>query len=108
MASKERIDKQHRYPWAVIETAVQLYFQQNMTFRSVSEKMLAHGVEVSHKTVYEWVQKFGDNVSNIEWVENPISPLKMSPATCVGLNDGFRIVSSFYRDLCNWENSSLW
>ena len=38
MEAKERIDKQHRYPWAVIETAVQLYFQQNMTFRSVSEK----------------------------------------------------------------------
>jgi transposase-like protein len=50
----ERLDKQHRYPWAVIEY---------MTYRSVAERLLQHGVDVSHKTVFEWVQKFGEVVT---------------------------------------------
>lgn len=60
----ERIDKQHRYPWEVIELAVIWYQRDNLTYRAVSEKLMQHGVEVSHKTVFEWVQKFGDVVSN--------------------------------------------
>jgi transposase-like protein len=63
MVKKERIDKQHRYPWPVIEIAVQMYFEENTTFRSISDKMLEFGVEVSHKTVFEWTQKFSD------WIE---------------------------------------
>jgi putative transposase len=60
----ETPNKQHRYPWPVIEIAVQMYLlQEGETFRSVAEKMLACGVYVTHKTVYEWVQKFSDMVS---------------------------------------------
>jgi transposase-like protein len=59
----ERIDKQHRYPWSVIELAVLWYQRDNLTFRAVSDKLLSHGVQVSHKTVYEWSQKFGELVS---------------------------------------------
>jgi transposase-like protein len=59
----EKLDKQHRYPWPVIETAVQLHLGQGLTYRSVSEKMEKLGVIVSHKTVYEWVQKFSENVT---------------------------------------------
>ena len=57
-----QIDKQHRYPWAVIETAVKLNLGNHLTYRSVSEKMLEMGIVVSHKTIYEWVQKFQDSV----------------------------------------------
>lgn len=84
MANKERIDKQHRYPWAVIETAVQSYFQQNMTFRSVSEKMLSHGVEVSHKTIYEWVQKFGENIEKKSRKRIPNYEVEESYIKCNG------------------------
>lgn len=59
----ERLDKQHRYPWPVIETAVVWYQRDNMTYRAVSDTLLTHGVEVSHKTVFEWVQKFGETVA---------------------------------------------
>jgi transposase-like protein len=59
----ERLDKQHRYPWAIIELAVIWYQKENMTYRSVAERLYSHGVDVSHKTVFEWVQKFGDVVS---------------------------------------------
>ena len=54
--------KQYRYPWPVIEYAVQLYAQDERTFRIVSEELKDHGVDVSHKTVYEWVTKFGNDV----------------------------------------------
>ncbi|MEN9825433.1 MAG: hypothetical protein RI953_1178 [Pseudomonadota bacterium] len=60
----ERIDKQHRYPWEVIELAVIWYQRDHLTYRAVSDKLMQHGVEVSHKTVFEWVQKFGDVVSS--------------------------------------------
>ncbi|MEY3901313.1 MAG: hypothetical protein RL189_619 [Pseudomonadota bacterium] len=59
----ERIDKQHRYPWEVIELAVMWYQRDHLTYRAVSDKLMQHGVEVSHKTVFEWVQKFGDVIS---------------------------------------------
>lgn len=59
----ERIDKQHRYPWEVIELAVVWYQRDHLTYRAVSDKLMQHGVEVSHKTVFEWVQKFGQVVS---------------------------------------------
>ena len=64
MAKKiaHNLDKQHRYPWAVIETAIELYHEDNNTYRSTSKLLEKHGVEVSHKTVYEWVQKFADHV----------------------------------------------
>jgi transposase-like protein len=58
----ERLDKQHRYPWPVIELAVNWYLRENLTYRAVAERLLQHGVDVSHKTVFEWVQKFGDVV----------------------------------------------
>ena len=54
--------KQHRYPWAVVETAIQLYNNQHLTYRAIADKLSEHGVEVSHKTVFEWVQKFADQV----------------------------------------------
>lgn len=59
----EKLDKQHRYPWEVIELAVFWYQRHHLTYRAVSERLLQHGVEVSHKTVYEWVQKFGEVIS---------------------------------------------
>ncbi|MEY4066245.1 MAG: hypothetical protein RIR26_2453 [Pseudomonadota bacterium] len=59
----ERLDKQHRYPWELIELAVIWYQRDHMTYRAVSDKLQQHGVEVSHKTVFEWVQKFGQVVS---------------------------------------------
>lgn len=54
-----RREKHHRFPLAVIELATSLYQRHNLTYREVSDLMIARGIDVSHKTVYEWVQKFG-------------------------------------------------
>ncbi len=59
---EKKLDKQHRYPWEVIELAVFWYQHYQLTYRAVSERLLQHGVTVSHKTVFEWVQKFGSVV----------------------------------------------
>ena len=59
----ERLERQHRYPWAVIEMAVTWYQRYPLPYRTVSEMLMSHGVDVSHKTVYEWVQKFGPVVA---------------------------------------------
>lgn len=67
---KSKVDKQHRYPWEVIKLAVIWYKRDHMTYRAVSDKLLLHGVEVSHKTIFEWVQKFGKLVSTKSKREN--------------------------------------
>lgn len=63
MKNRVNMSKQHRYPWEVIETAIKIYYYGNNTYRSVSSILDSHGVEVSHKTIYEWVQKFSDKIT---------------------------------------------
>jgi len=58
-----KLSKKQRFPWAVIETAVFFTLKDDLSYRSVSEKMENIGVKVSHKTVYEWVHKFADYVT---------------------------------------------
>lgn len=63
MKAKSPVFKQYRYPWPVIETAVQLQVHHGIPYRTVSEQLVSHGVEVSHKTIFEWVQKFQKAIS---------------------------------------------
>ena len=88
---KQRIDKQHRYPWEVIELAVTWYQRDQLTYRAVSEKLLQHGVEVSHKTVFEWVQKFGSVVA-----QKPRRPNK-------ALKSGFLVEESYVKLNGEWK-----
>ena len=59
----EKLEKQHRYPWQVIELAVMWYNKYPLPYRAISDMLSDHGVQVSHKTVFEWVQKFGPIVT---------------------------------------------
>jgi putative transposase len=43
---------------------VWLYYRFALSFRDVSELMLARGVEVSHETVRQWTRKFGQDYAN--------------------------------------------
>lgn len=62
MTKNSNLDRQHRYPLAVIEYSVNLYLNGSDTYRDVAKKLEAHGIEVSHKTIFEWVQKFGEKL----------------------------------------------
>ena len=100
-AKKLELDKQHRYPWAVIETAVHLYLGEGFNYRAVSEKMSELGVVVSHKTVYEWVQKFSDHVKKTAHKRPVRYSMEESDVTCNG--DDFiqyRAMDSRKKTLC--------
>lgn len=67
--------KRHRFPAAVIQHAVWLYFRFTLSFRDV-EEMLAHrGIDVSYETVRAWTLKFGPKIAaNLRRRKLPPSP----------------------------------
>ena len=55
--------KRHRFPPAVIQQAVWLYFRFKLSLRKV-EEMLAHrGIYVSYETIRIWTVKFSEAAS---------------------------------------------
>lgn len=67
--------KRHRFPPAVIQHAVWLYFRFTLSFRDV-EEMLAHrGVDVSYETIRASAVKFGPKIAaNLRRPKMPPSP----------------------------------
>jgi putative transposase len=51
--------RRHRYPAEIIAEAVWLYFRFPLSFRMVEDMLAYRGILVTHKTVYEWAEKFG-------------------------------------------------
>lgn len=51
--------KRHRFPAAVIQYAVWLYFRFTMSYRDVEDLLAERGVNLSYETVRCWVKKFG-------------------------------------------------
>ncbi|MCV2892746.1 hypothetical protein OE750_06500 [Lentibacter sp. XHP0401] len=49
----------HRYPPALIQRAVWLYFRFPLSFRDVEEMLAERGVDVSYESIRRWVLKFG-------------------------------------------------
>lgn len=49
----------HRFPPAIIQHAVWLYFRFALSYRDVKEMLAERGVDVSYETVRRWVLKFG-------------------------------------------------
>jgi putative transposase len=56
--------KGFRYPAEIISHCVWLYHRFPLSFREVDEMMLARGVMVSHETIRQWCQKFGQTYAN--------------------------------------------
>jgi putative transposase len=48
-----------RYPAEIIAEAVWLYFRFPLSFGMVEDMLAYRRILVTHKTVYEWVEKFG-------------------------------------------------
>ena len=55
--------KGHRFPPLIISHCVWVYFRFCLSFRDVSELLLARGIEVSHEAVRFWTLKFGGEYS---------------------------------------------
>ena len=58
-ARKSSLYRGHRFPAEIISHCVWIYYRFCLSFRDVSELMLARGVEVSHEAVRLWTVKFG-------------------------------------------------
>jgi putative transposase len=56
--------KGFRYPVEIISHCVWLYHRFPLSFREVEEMMMERGVVVSHETIRQWCQKFGQTYSN--------------------------------------------
>jgi transposase-like protein len=55
--------KRHRFPTAVIQQAVWLYFRFTLSFLDVEDLLAERGIDVSYETVRCWVNKFGPTIA---------------------------------------------
>jgi putative transposase len=53
-----------RFPAEIISHGVWLYHRFPLSFREVEEMMLERGIVVSHETIRQWYQKFGQTYAN--------------------------------------------
>ena len=49
----------HRFPPAVIQHAVWLYFRFTLSYRDIEDLLAERGLDISYETVRRWVTKFG-------------------------------------------------
>ena len=49
----------HRFPPAIIQHAVWLYFRFALRYRDVEDLLAERGIDVSYETVHRWTHKFG-------------------------------------------------
>jgi len=67
--------KRHRFPPAIIQHAVWLYFRFTLSLRDVEEMLAQRGIEVSYETVRCWTIKFGPKIAaNLRRRKQPPSP----------------------------------
>ena len=67
--------QRHRFPPAVIQHAVWLYFRFTLSLRDVEEMLAQRGIDVSYETIRCWVNKFGPKIAaNLRRRKQPPSP----------------------------------
>ena len=49
----------HRFPPAIIQHAVWLYFRFTLSYRDIEDLLAEQGIDVSYETVRRWALKFG-------------------------------------------------
>ena len=67
--------KRHRFPPAVIQHAIWLYFRFTLSLRDVEEMLARRGIDVSYETIRYWTVKFGPKIAaNLRRRKLPSSP----------------------------------
>ncbi len=56
--------KGFRFPPEIISHTVWLYFRFSLSYRDVEELLAERGVIVTHETIRQWCQKFGQTFAN--------------------------------------------
>ena len=73
----------HRFPSAIIQHAVWLYFRFALSYRDVEGMLAERGIDVSYETVRRWVLKFGATYAN------RIRKRRPRPSDCWHLDEVF-------------------
>ena len=55
--------KRRRFPSAIIQHAVWLYFRFTLSLRDVEEMLAQRGIDVSYETIRRWTIKFGPKIA---------------------------------------------
>src|SRR2546425_10527718 len=55
--------RRHRFPPAVIQHAVWLYLRFTLSYRDVEDLLAERGLDISYKTIRNWVLKFGPMIA---------------------------------------------
>ena len=55
----QNIYKRHRFPPAIIQHAVWLYYRFNLSVRDVEDLLAERNISVSYETIWLWINKFG-------------------------------------------------
>ncbi len=67
--------KRHRFPPAIIQHSVWLYFRFTLSLREVEEMLVQRGIAVSYETIRCWTIKFGPKIAaNLLRRKQPPSP----------------------------------
>ena len=53
----------YRFPPAIIQQAIWLYFQFTLSFRDVEDLLAERGITVSYESVRRWVNHFGPMIA---------------------------------------------
>lgn len=61
----------HRFPPAIIQYAVWLYFRFTLSYRDVEDLLAERGIDVSYETIRRWVEKFGREYAKRLRVKRP-------------------------------------
>jgi len=59
MNTSASLYKRHRFPAAIIQYAVWLYYRFNMSHRDIEDLLAERGIEVSDESVRLWCNRFG-------------------------------------------------
>jgi putative transposase len=66
----------------VIIVAVGYYLRYNLSYREVQEILYDRGINVSHTTIYRWMQEYGKLLYQI-WKMKRTSKLKENGIICI-------------------------
>ena len=64
MTRRESLYKRHRFPAAIIQHAVWLYFRFNLSHRDIEDLLAQRGVLVTHESIRLWCNKFGPHYAH--------------------------------------------
>ena len=78
----------HRFPPAIIQHTVWLYFRISLSYLDVEDMLTERGIGASYETIRRWVGKFGGQYAKRLWMKRPKPRLTWHNPTTSDLTTG--------------------